>query len=97
MIDIWLWTRDGRYCGQRIEDRGWNFEGILFEEVSPGVGGPGPAFRLTPEDAQILMNSLWECGLRPLAAAGSAGQLDATRAHLADMRLIALTKLGIKT
>jgi len=94
-IEIWLWTDDHR-CGQRIEDDVWNFAGIQFHKVAEGAFGPGPAFRVSPEDAQLLMDSLWECGLRPQAGAGSAGQLDATRDHLADMRRIVFQKLRIE-
>jgi len=93
-IDFWLWTQDQR-CGQRIEDEAWNFVGIRFVEQIFGSTGPGPAFRLKPEDAQRLMDSLWECGLRPQAGAGTAGQLDATREHLADFRRIVFKQLRI--
>lgn len=39
--------------------------------------------------AQELMDSLWQCGLRPSEGSGSAGALAATERHLADMRQIA--------
>lgn len=39
--------------------------------------------------AQNLMDQLWECGLRPSAGHGSAGQLAATERHLEDMRKLA--------
>jgi hypothetical protein len=45
--------------------------------------------RISVESAQSLMNQLWECGLRPSQAAGSAGQLAAVQYHLEDMRKIA--------
>lgn len=54
--------------------------------------GP-PALGLSNEAAQQLMNSLWECGIRPVQGKGSAGQLDATLRHLEDMRQIAFGKL----
>ena len=38
--------------------------------------------------AQELMDSLWQCGLRPTEGAGSAGALAATERHLADLRQI---------
>lgn len=44
--------------------------------------------RLTPEAAQELMDSLWQCGLRPSEGAGSAGALAATQRHLDDMRAL---------
>jgi hypothetical protein len=36
--------------------------------------------------AQALMDSLWECGLRPTEGTGSAGSLKATQNHLGDMQ-----------
>ena len=43
-------------------------------------------FEMTRENAQRLMDDLWECGLRPSSGAGSVGQLAATEYHLEDMR-----------
>jgi hypothetical protein len=48
-----------------------------------------PAMRLQWDDAQRLMDELWACGIRPAQSHGSAGQLGATQAHLADMQKIA--------
>lgn len=39
--------------------------------------------------AQELMDSLWQCGLRPSEGSGSTGALAATERHLADLRQIA--------
>lgn len=55
-----------------------------------------PFITLGREQAQNLMDELWNCGLRPSDGAGSAGQQAATEKHLADMRTIAFHKLGIK-
>ena len=41
---------------------------------------------LRPEQAQELMDSLWQCGLRPAQGSGSAGSLAATEAHLATVK-----------
>ena len=38
------------------------------------------------EQAQQLMDELWQCGLRPSEGTGSAGSLRATERHLEDMR-----------
>lgn len=43
-------------------------------------------FEFTDDEAQQLMDLLYEAGIRPTTAAGSAGQLAATQAHLEDMR-----------
>lgn len=55
-----------------------------------------PTFRLHPEVAQVLMDDLWRCGLRPTEGKGSAGALAATQRHLEDLRTIAFVKLGIE-
>jgi hypothetical protein len=44
------------------------------------------ALSLTRDDAQQLMNELWRHGLRPRDGAGSLAHVEATRAHLDDMR-----------
>ena len=45
-----------------------------------------PFLSLEQDQAQELMDMLWDAGLRPAGAAGSAGQLGAVENHLADMR-----------
>lgn len=49
-----------------------------------------PMLRLRIQEAQQLMDELWQCGLRPTEGTGSAGSLAATERHLADMQKIAL-------
>ena len=39
-----------------------------------------------PQIMQVLMDDLWNCGIRPSEGAGSAGSLKATQYHLEDMR-----------
>ena len=56
-----------------------------------------PCMNLGAEHAQILMDDLWDCGLRPSEGSGSAGSMLATQQHLADMKKILFHKLGIKT
>lgn len=53
-----------------------------------------PALRLTKTDAQMLMDDLWRCGVRPTEGAGSAGSYAAQARHLEDMRAIAFASLG---
>lgn len=51
------------------------------------VGMPvEPTFSLSVESAQGLMDSLWQCGIRPTEGKGSAGALAAVQYHLEDMR-----------
>jgi len=50
---------------------------------------------LRTQQAQTLMDDLWNAGLRPSEGSGSAGAMAAVQQHLADMRKIAFVKLGI--
>ena len=55
-----------------------------------------PAFKLSGEHTQMLMDNLWYCGFRPTEGTGSAGSLAATERHLADMKAVAFNALKIK-
>lgn len=60
----------------------------------PGVYSPAqPMVSLALDEAQRLMDELWQCGLRPSEGTGSAGSLAATERHLADMRKVAFAAL----
>ena len=52
-----------------------------------------PAFTLSFESAQRLMDELWRCGIRPTEE-GTAGQVAAMQAHLQDMRKIVFDFIG---
>ena len=52
-----------------------------FENLS--VEPSQPTFHLKHEQAQRLMDELWNCGLRPSEGTGSAGALAAVEKHLA--------------
>jgi len=54
-----------------------------------------PLFSLKKQEAQTLMNDLWDAGLRPSEGSGSAGALLATQKHLDDMRKITFNQLKI--
>jgi hypothetical protein len=54
-----------------------------------------PTFELKMNEAQTLMDDLWNCGLRPTEGSGSAGALRATQEHLKDMRKLVFAKLNL--
>ena len=58
---------------------------IIFTKQKIGTWSE-PLVNLQREEAQQLMDELWNAGIRPIGAAGSAGQLDAVKYHLEDMR-----------
>jgi len=85
----------GIYGRIRDED-GKMLAALVPSESHPKIGlydkWP-PLVRLSDEEAQLLMDSLWKCGVRP----SERGHADVTsiQRHLEDMRTIAFFKLGI--
>lgn len=59
---------------------------VMTERPNFEVSLPFAQFKTT--EAQELMDSLWQCGLRPSEGSGSAGALAATQRHLDDMRTL---------
>jgi len=82
------WFDEGHWYGQIARIADW-------EEIPEGADVGEPTFRMSPAEAQVLMDSLWDCGLRPSEGTGSAGALSATQKHLDDMRKIVFKKLGL--
>jgi hypothetical protein len=73
---------------------------VVMERVEPFVEIAKPTFSLENDTAQMLMDELWRCGLRPTEGSGSAGSLAATERHLRDMQNVAdaaLAKVGVIT
>lgn len=59
---------------------------ITMETRDVGLVIITPTIILDNTNAQLLMDELWNCGLRPSEGSGSAGSLAATERHLADMQ-----------
>lgn len=91
---------------QAVELRGMVRAGLHYSQMAimqPVAVAPRredafiePFLRLQDDEAQQLMDALWDAGLRPAGAKGSAGQLDAVQRHLEDMRTLVLGKAGDK-
>lgn len=60
-------------------------EPVIFKG-KPRTSPMAPILSLNRRAFQMLVDDLWTIGVRPRAAQGSAGQLDAVQAHLNDMR-----------
>ena len=61
--------------------------GLEFTQHKPDkVIDPFDALIFPRETAQQLMDSLWQCGLRPSEGTGSAGAMRAVENHLKDMQ-----------
>jgi uncharacterized protein YaaQ len=70
---------------------------LVFGPMPPmGEPNPVPTMTLDNDFAQTLMDELWRTGFRPTEAAGSVGQLDATLAHLDDMRVLVAHALKVE-
>ena len=54
-----------------------------------------PTFSVTSYEAQDMMNGLWQAGFRPRDGSGAVAHVEATQAHLSDMRKIAFNRLKI--
>ena len=70
---------------------------VVMEKVKEGEVIQ-PTGVLDATAAQVLMDELWRCGIRPAEGSGSAGSLMATERHLKDMQSIAfglLKKRGV--
>lgn len=71
---------------------------ITFTEVEdPNEYINEALLKLSQDDAQALMDELWQAGVRPANGVGSVGQLAATETHLKDMRAIAFELLAMET
>lgn len=67
---------------------------LSFEKIPESQYSP-PFLVASREELQVLANTLWDCGVRPVQASGSIGQLGAINNHLSDMRAIAFAKLKV--
>ena len=81
--DVWV--------GQKINGIRHVGSPCVFTPATPG-SVVTPTFRLDPAAAQLLMEQLWQMGLRPRDGAGSLAHVDAMKDHLADLRRIAFAR-----
>jgi len=59
-------------------------ENIILTKIEDHEANP--SFYLTLQSAKILMDELWNCGIRPTKYDGNKGQLKSIEYHLEDMR-----------
>jgi hypothetical protein len=83
-IQLWAIRRDG-------DRRSCITAELSVHPVEPGELVQGPTLRLTPDEAQQLMDGFWRAGFRPRDGAGSLAHVDAQKAHLEDMRRLVFT------
>lgn len=79
--------RDGVELYIGSDDLRTRVKEILLERTEENVC-VAPSFVLSNQNAQTLMDDLWNSGFRPTEGSGSAGALRATERHLEDMRTL---------
>lgn len=67
---------------------------VQWEEIADNAEMK-PLLSISMEQAQVLMDDLWNAGVRPTEGAGSAGAMRAAERHIADLRAVAFKSLGI--
>lgn len=78
----------GLYLAMRNGDTRSIATKVTFEEMKPAQCLPAAPITFSLLEAQELADQLFAAGIRPSAAAGSAGQLDAVKYHLEDLRTL---------
>ena len=71
---------------QRVDGKPFIADYIKWVSISEGAAYTAPVGYMSRDDAQHLMDRLWDIGLRPRGAKGTQGQLEAVQFHLQDMR-----------
>lgn len=89
-LGVWLVERDDN-------GKPTNYVKSVVSEPLPEAYYVSETFRIAFDEAQRLMDQLWDCGLRPSEGSGSAGAMAATQRHLEDMRRIAFDALKAET
>lgn len=85
------------YISQLREHQCFIAKPAEFIEITDLYKETQPHDVLDPTEAQVLMDDLWDCGVRPSEGTGSAGAMAATQKHLEDMRtLVFKPKTGNK-
>ena len=81
--DINFYISDHDIAGQRL----FFAEPLVLKESADGLFvEQSPTFSLPDDKAQMLMDRLWDCGLRPSEGTGSAGAMAAIECHLKDLQ-----------
>lgn len=82
-----IWSNDiAIRIGERNGDGEFSVAKPIVMERIPSGAFVEPCLRIPFEDAQALIDELWQAGLRPSQSLGSVGQIDAVKYHLEDMR-----------
>lgn len=86
---------DGIRIHLAIKEEGKIFipKALEWEEKERGAWAP-EFLMMSDTEAQALMDSLYDCGYRPTRVVESAGQVEAIKYHLEDMRRLVFVTDG---
>lgn len=79
----------------RLANGGTKVATIQWETIAENAE-MRPLLAMRVDQAQVLMDDLWNAGIRPTEGAGSAGAMRAAEHHIADLRRVAFKALGIE-
>ncbi len=79
VVQFWLFEH---FDGGRVSA----VEPLTMVDVPEGAEDLEPAFCLSTEASQQLIDRLWDVGFRPSEGTGSAGAMAATERHLKDLQ-----------
>ena len=85
----------GLYLLKNEDGKRYNANEVRFEVCEEG-NIIAPVSSIDKSAAQVLMDDLWNVGIRPTITGVTTGQLKATEKHLQDMRCIVADRLRIK-
>jgi len=93
------WSDEVQIVIRRRDGAGVSFasRATFVRAEADNMGPVEPIITLAKDEAQMLMDELWQCGLRPSEGTGSAGALAATQRHLEDMRAIVANVLNLRS
>lgn len=92
-VDVWMRSLDhGPDRPRVLICTGLTFKERRLEDEGQSMG---PSFTISEDVAQSLADELWRSGFRPREAQSGSAEIEATRAHLDDMREIVAKKISV--
>lgn len=83
-------------CVELLFKQGKAYGTSVTFEVKNEFIQPDPTVRIDYDEAQVLMDDLWNAGLRPTEGSGSAGAMRRAELHIEDLRKIAFKVLKVE-
>lgn len=82
----WMQNRVGVYVLDRRDGQLWIGKPVLMVQIDEGIVPDSPTLDLQLDACQSLMDQLWQIGIRPTDAAGSAGAMAEAKEHVKSLQ-----------